>query len=65
VEGGGGRREVLVDLLLDKHSAELAYEVLRRIDGAQFGTLFDVITNAEVCIGADGRAHFCDEASTT
>jgi hypothetical protein len=58
---GGRRREVLADLLLDKHDAELVYEVLRRIDGAQFGTLFDVVTNAEVCIGADGRAHLCGE----
>jgi hypothetical protein len=57
----GGRRKVLVDLLLDKHDAELVYEVLRRIDGVQFGTLFDVVTNAEVCIGADGRAHLCGE----
>jgi hypothetical protein len=58
---GGGRREVLVNLLLDKHDAELVYEALKRIDGAQFGMLFDVITNAEICIGADGRAHICGE----
>ncbi len=58
----GGRRKVLVDLLLDKHNAELVYEALKRIDGTQFDTLFDVVTNAEICIGADGRAHFCDES---
>lgn len=57
----GGHREAVLDLLLDKHDAGLVYEVLKRIDGAQFGMLFDVIANAEICIGADGRARFCDE----
>ncbi len=58
----GGRREALLDVLLDRYSAEQVYEALKRLDGgAQFGLLFDVLTNAEVCIGVDGRVHFCDE----
>jgi hypothetical protein len=58
----GGRREVLLDVLLDRYSAEQVYEALKRLeDGAQFGILFDVLTNAEMCIGVDGRVHFCDE----
>jgi len=57
----GGRREVLADLLLDERSAELVYEALKRTDGAQFGALFEAVANAEMCIGADGRASFCCE----
>jgi hypothetical protein len=58
----GSGREALLDVLLDKYNAELVYEVLKRIkDGARFGLVFDVLTNAEMCIGADGRIHFCDE----
>jgi hypothetical protein len=59
---GGGRREILLDVLLDKHNAEVIYDALKRVeDSAQFGRLFDIITNAEMCIGVDGRVHFCDE----
>ncbi len=59
---GGSRREALLDAVLDRYSAEQVYEALKRLDGgAQFGMLFDVLTNAEVCIGVDGRVHFCDE----
>ena len=58
----GGRREAVLDVVLDKHNAELAYEALKRIeDSVQFGRLFDVLTNAEMCVGVDGRIHFCDE----
>ena len=59
---GGGRREVILDVLLDKHNAELVFEALKQLeDGAQFDLLFNVLTNAEMCIGVDGRVHFCDE----
>ena len=58
----GGRREVILDVLLDRHSAELVFEALKRLeDGAQFDLLFNVLTNAEMCAGVDGRVHFCDE----
>ncbi|MFZ8840129.1 MAG: hypothetical protein ACO2PM_14710 [Pyrobaculum sp.] len=58
----GGRREAVLDVVLDKHNAELVYEALKRVeDSAQFGRLFDVLTNAEMCVGVDGRVHFCDE----
>jgi hypothetical protein len=56
-----GRREVLLDVLLDRHSAELVLEALKRVDGAQFDLLFKALTNAEMCVGVDGRVHFCDE----
>jgi hypothetical protein len=58
----GGRREALLDVVLDRHSAEQVYEALKRLDGgAQFGMLFDVLTNAEMCVGIDGRVHICSE----
>jgi hypothetical protein len=56
----GGRREVLLDVLLDRGDAGRLEKALVE-DGAQFDLLFNVITNAEMCIGVDGRAHFCDE----
>ncbi len=57
-----GGREVLLDAVLDRYSAERVYEALKRLeDDAQFDVLFDVLTNAEVCIGVDGRVSFCDE----
>jgi len=57
-----GRREVLIDVLLGRHSAELVLEALKRLeDGVQFDLLFNVLTNAEMCVGADGRVYFCDE----
>jgi len=57
---GGGRREVLLDVLLDRSDAERLEKALVE-GGTRFDLLFDVITNAEMCIGADGRAHFCGE----
>jgi len=57
-----GRREVLIDVLLDRGNAVAVYEALKRLeDGAQFDLLFNVLTNAEMCVGADGRVHFCDD----
>ena len=57
-----GRREVLLDALLDEGDAGLLFEALKRIrDPAQFDELFDVLTNAEICSGDDGRIHICDE----
>jgi hypothetical protein len=58
----GGRREALLDVYLDRHSAELVLEALKRLGGgAQFDLLFNVLTNAELCVGVDGRVYFCDE----
>ena len=57
-----GRREVLIDVLLDRGDAVAVYEALKRLeDGMQFNQLFNVLTNAEMCVGTDGRVHFCDE----
>jgi hypothetical protein len=59
---GGGRREVLLDALLDEGDAGLLFEALKRVeDAASFDRLFDVLTNAGMCTGDDGRAHICDE----
>jgi hypothetical protein len=57
-----GRREVLLDALLDEGDAGLLFEALKRIkDPARFDEIFDAITNAEMCTGDDGRIHICDE----
>jgi len=56
----GGRREVLLDVLLDRGDAGRLEKALVE-GGAQFDLLFNVLTNAEMCIGVDGRVHFCDE----
>ena len=56
----GGRREVLLDVLMDRGDAGRLEKALVE-GGAQFDLLFNVLTNAELCIGVDGRAHFCDE----
>ncbi len=59
---GGGRREVLLDVFLDRYSAEQVYEALKRVeDGARFGLLFDALANAEVCVGVDGHAYICNK----
>jgi len=58
----GGRREVLLDTLLDEGDAGLLFEALKRVkDSEQFDGLFDVLTNAGMCAGDDGRIHICDE----
>jgi hypothetical protein len=54
----GGRREVLLDVILDRGGAE---RLEKALIGTPFDLLFNVVTNAEMCFGADGRAHFCDE----
>jgi hypothetical protein len=58
----GGRREVLLDALLDSGDAGLVVEVLKRIrDSMQFDELFNALISAEMCSGDDGRIHICDE----
>jgi hypothetical protein len=57
-----GRREVLLDALLDQGDAGLVFEALKRIeDPARFDELFGALANAEMCTGDDGRIHICDE----
>jgi len=57
-----GRREVMLDALLDSGDAGLLFEALKRIrDPARFDELFTALTNAEICSGDDGRIHICDE----
>jgi hypothetical protein len=58
----GGRREVLLDALLDEGDAGLVVEAVKRIrDSMQFDELFNALMNAEMCGGDDGRVHICDE----
>jgi len=58
----GGRRNVLLDVLLDKGDAGLMFEALKRVkDAVLFDRLFDVLTNAGMCTGENGRVHICDE----
>jgi hypothetical protein len=57
-----GRRDVLLDALLDSGDAGLLFEALKRVkDPARFDELFDALTSAEMCAGDDGRIHICDE----
>jgi hypothetical protein len=58
----GGRREVLLDVLLDKGDAGLLFETLKRLKSSDgFDELFNFLTNAEICTDGKGRAHICDE----